>query len=70
MAHFLLLKMSPSFWAMLNKFMMLASWMANTPGHWATMSSILIWKISCDILSLKGTHRNLPSEVGVEHCEE
>ena len=34
-------------------------WMANTPGHWATMSSILIWKISCDILSPKGTHRNL-----------
>ena len=26
MAHFLLLKMSPSFWAMLNKFMMFASW--------------------------------------------
>ena len=36
-----------------------SSWMANTPRHWATMSSILIWKISCDILSPKGTHRNL-----------
>ena len=34
-------------------------WMANTPGHWATVSSILIWKISCDILSPKGTCRSL-----------
>ena len=36
-----------------------SSWMANTLGHWPTMSSILIWKISCDILSPKGTHRNV-----------
>ena len=36
-----------------------SSWMANTLGHWATMLSILIWKISCDILSPKGTFRNL-----------
>ena len=36
-----------------------SSWMANTLGHWATMSSILIWKISCDILSPKETRRNL-----------
>ena len=34
-------------------------WIANTPGHCATMSSILIWKISWLILSLNGTLRNL-----------
>ena len=34
------------------------SCMANTPGHWATMSSILIWKMSWDIFSLKGTRKN------------
>ena len=33
--------------------------MANTLGHWAMISSILIWKMSCDILSPKGTRRNL-----------
>ena len=33
--------------------------MANTPGHWATMSSILIQKISWLILSPNGTWRNL-----------
>ena len=33
--------------------------MANTPGHWATMSSILIWTISWLILSPNGTWRNL-----------
>ena len=32
--------------------------MANTLGHWATMSSILIWKMSWDIFSLKGTCKN------------
>ena len=32
--------------------------MANTPGHWATKSSILIWKMSWDIFSLKGTCKN------------
>ena len=32
---------------------------ANTPGHWAMMSSILIWKISWLILSPNGTWRNL-----------
>ena len=72
MEHLLLLKTSPSFWATLNKFMMLASWslssfpymntlscMANTPGHCATVSSILIWKMSWLILSPNGTCRNL-----------
>ena len=39
--------------------MNMSSCMANTPGHWATMSSILIWKISWDIFSLKGTRKNL-----------
>ena len=52
--------------------MMLASWslssfpymntslcIANTPGHCATMSSILIWKMSWLILSPNGTCRNL-----------
>ena len=33
--------------------------MANTLGHWATMSSICIWKISWDIFSPKGTRKNL-----------
>ena len=33
--------------------------MANTPRHWATISSILIWKISWLILSPNGTQRNL-----------
>ena len=33
--------------------------MANTPGHWATMSSIRIWKMSWDIFSPKGTRKNL-----------
>ena len=36
-----------------------SSCMANTPGHWATMSSILIWKMSWDIFSPKGTRKNL-----------
>ena len=36
-----------------------SSCMANTPGHWATMSSILIWKMSWLILSPNGTWRNL-----------
>ena len=45
--------------------------MASTPRHWATMSSILIWKISWLIVSPKGTCRkSVPSEVGVECCEE
>ena len=36
------------------------SWcMANTPGHWVTMSSSLIWKMSWDIFSPKGTRKNL-----------
>ena len=33
--------------------------MASTPGPWATMSSILIWKISWLILSPNGTHKYL-----------
>ena len=65
-------KIPVTFWAMLNKFMMLASWslssfpymnipscMTNTPGHCAAMSSILIWKMSWLILSPNGTCRNL-----------
>ena len=31
----------------------------HTLGHWATMSSILIWKMSWDIFSPKGTCKNL-----------
>ena len=72
MEHFTLLKTSPSFGATLNKFMMFASWsllsfpyinmsswIASTPGHCATMSSIHIWKMSWLILSPNGTCRNL-----------
>ena len=36
-----------------------SSCMASTAGNWATMSSILIWKISWLILSPNGTQRNL-----------
>ena len=68
----MLLKTSPSFWATMNKFMMFASWsqsslpyinmslwIASTPEHCATMSSMCIWKMSRLILSPNGTHKNL-----------
>ena len=35
-----------------------SSWIASTPGHCATMSSICIWKMSWLILSQNRTHRN------------
>ena len=33
--------------------------LVNVSGYWATMSSILIWKMSWDIFGLKGTCKNL-----------
>ena len=37
--------------------MNMSLWIARTPGHWATMSSIHIWKMSWLILSPNGTQR-------------
>ena len=71
MLHFALLKQVPllsyieqidciTSWSLSSfPYMKMSLCIARTPRHWATISSILIWKISWLIFKPNGTHRNL-----------